>query len=83
MRKSPGARPRYNDRSTSNQRLAYKNCSLSPRDRWLATLLLWIERSRQRRALCELATHNGSLLKDIGLSQEQARREAAKPFWRR
>ncbi len=60
----------------------HENGSLTPRVGWLTTLLFWIERSRQRRALGELAMHNDSLLKDIGVSQEQARREAAKPFWR-
>lgn len=50
---------------------------------WSATLRIWVERSRQRRALAERANCNDHLLKDLGLSQEQARREAAKPFWRR
>ncbi len=44
------------------------------------TIDVWIERSRQRHALGELAG-NGDLLADIGLSLEQARREARKPFW--
>jgi uncharacterized protein YjiS (DUF1127 family) len=50
---------------------------------WLATLVLWSERSRQRRALAELAMRNDDLLADAGLSLDEARREAAKPFWRR
>ena len=45
------------------------------------TIQVWIERSRQRRALGELADRNDYLLADIGLSVEQARREAAEPFW--
>jgi uncharacterized protein YjiS (DUF1127 family) len=45
------------------------------------TIQVWIERSRQRRALGELADRNDHLLADIGLSVEQARCEAAKPFW--
>jgi uncharacterized protein YjiS (DUF1127 family) len=49
---------------------------------WLRTPLFWIERSRQRRQLRELADLNNHLLKDIGVSQEQALREASKPFWR-
>ena len=48
--------------------------------RFSTTIEVWIERSRQRHALGELAT-NDHLLADIGLSLEQARREAAKPFW--
>jgi uncharacterized protein YjiS (DUF1127 family) len=39
-------------------------------------------RSGQRKALRELA-QEGRLLSDIGLTREQALREAAKPFWRR
>jgi uncharacterized protein YjiS (DUF1127 family) len=58
-----------------------ENSSLAPGRAWRATLLLWIERSRQRRALSELAMLNDHLLKDVGLTQEQARREAPKPFW--
>ena len=40
-----------------------------------------LERRRQRAALRDLAedTH---LLDDLGLTREQALREAAKPFWR-
>ena len=48
--------------------------------RFSTTIEVWIERSRQRHALGELA-RNDHLLADIGLSLEQARREAAKPFW--
>lgn len=42
------------------------------------TVVAWIERRRQLQALTELDDH---LLKDLGLSREQARREAARPFW--
>ena len=49
---------------------------------WLRTLGVWIDRSRQRGQLGELAELNDYLLKDIGVSREQAMREAAKPFWR-
>ncbi|HKD29549.1 MAG TPA: DUF1127 domain-containing protein [Xanthobacteraceae bacterium] len=45
------------------------------------TIQVWIERSRQRRQLGELADRKDHLLADIGLSVEEARREAAKPFW--
>jgi uncharacterized protein YjiS (DUF1127 family) len=49
---------------------------------WLRTLLFWNERSRQRRRLGELADLNDYLLKDIGLTRDEALREAEKPFWR-
>ena len=50
---------------------------------WLHTVALWIARCRQRRALEELAMVNDRLLRDIGVSKDEALREAAKPFWRR
>lgn len=48
----------------------------------VGTVLVWIERSRQRLALLELATTDDHLLRDIAVTREAARREAAKPFWR-
>jgi uncharacterized protein YjiS (DUF1127 family) len=42
-------------------------------------LRLWQGRARQRRALARLDTR---LLADIGVSEAEARRECAKPFWR-
>src|SRR5215471_324946 len=45
------------------------------------TIQVWIERSRQRRELGELADRKDHLLADIGVSVEEARHEAAKPFW--
>ena len=48
------------------------------------TVTRWIARSRQRRALRAIAESNDfHLLKDIGVSQGEALREAEKPFWRR
>jgi len=46
----------------------------------LQTIGRWIARRRQRNALRELDEH---LLKDIGLSRDDALREAAKPFWQK
>lgn len=45
------------------------------------TLSRWPARSRQRHALADLADDK-HLLADIGLTREQALREADKPFWR-
>ena len=45
---------------------------------WGSAIRMWLERSRQRRALAGL---DDRLLSDIGVTLEQARREAAKPFW--
>jgi len=48
------------------------------------TIARWIARFRQRRALYEIAERDDQhLLKDIGVSREEAFREADKPFWRR
>jgi len=58
-----------------------QSVSSSSVDGWLRTLGLWIDRSRQRRQLGELAELNDYLLKDIGVSREEAMREAEKPFW--
>lgn len=43
------------------------------------TLLLWHERARQRRHLRYLSDH---MLRDIGLTPDDVRAEAGKPFWR-
>ncbi|NYZ15952.1 DUF1127 domain-containing protein [Azospirillum sp. RWY-5-1] len=44
-----------------------------------AILVRWLERRRQRLALRDLDHH---LLRDIGISRSDARREGRKPFWR-
>jgi uncharacterized protein YjiS (DUF1127 family) len=49
---------------------------------WLHNLQVWMRRSGQRKALRELADLNDYLLKDIGLSRNEALQEAATPFWR-
>lgn len=44
----------------------------------------WIARSNQRRALLKIAQSNDRHpLRDIGVTQEEAFREAEKWFWRR
>lgn len=48
----------------------------------LKSIATWAARSGQRRDLRELAQET-RLLNDIGLTREQALREADKPFWRR
>jgi uncharacterized protein YjiS (DUF1127 family) len=48
----------------------------------LDTLAVWIARTGHRRVLRELA-EEGRLLSDVGLTREQALREAGKPFWHR
>jgi uncharacterized protein YjiS (DUF1127 family) len=57
--------------------------SPSPAFTWIDTVRIWVERSRQRRALGELGELNDALLKDIGVSRQAALREAAKRFWQK
>lgn len=45
---------------------------------WVQLIGVWIERSRQRRALTNL---DDRLLDDVGISRCEATREIAKPFW--
>lgn len=65
----------------SGRTLNQQNPSESPAVGWLDTVRLWFARSRQRRALFELGELNDALLKDIGVSQDEALREGAKRFW--
>jgi uncharacterized protein YjiS (DUF1127 family) len=44
-------------------------------------LAAWLRRHRYRRELARLLRTSPHLLADIGLSQAEAEREAAKPFW--
>ena len=46
---------------------------------WISALIRMEARWRQRRTLLELDDH---LLRDIGITRQQAEREAAKSFWR-
>jgi uncharacterized protein YjiS (DUF1127 family) len=41
--------------------------------------IIWLNRRQGRRDLCEL---DDRLLADVGISREDALREAGKPFWR-
>lgn len=58
--------------------------SVSPavRRSWRDIIRMWMQRARQRQALAHLAELGPHLLRDIGVSYEEARREAEKPFWR-
>jgi len=54
----------------------------SPKSIWQTAkyqLLVWIERSRQRKHLAKL---DDRLLDDIGLNRDQVKREINKPFWK-
>jgi uncharacterized protein YjiS (DUF1127 family) len=62
---------------------AAKAASTHPvrKPQWLlARFFRWMDRQRQRRLLAELDDH---LLKDIGISREQAMQAAAKWFWQK
>jgi uncharacterized protein YjiS (DUF1127 family) len=47
--------------------------------RWIVRLRRMRDRWRQRQALLAL---DDRLLRDIGITREQAEREACKPFWK-
>ena len=47
--------------------------------KWLTTVDIWMQRSRQRKQLARLDKH---LLEDIGLTKEMATKEIKKPFWK-
>jgi uncharacterized protein YjiS (DUF1127 family) len=47
-----------------------------------AVLRVWRRRFRYRRELARLRSSGPHLIEDIGLLQDEADREAAKPFWR-
>jgi len=42
------------------------------------TFFVWLQRHRSRKALANLSEH---MLRDVGLTQEQANAEIIKPFW--
>lgn len=48
-------------------------------ERAAGTLLTWLQRDRDRRALLAL---DDRLLQDIGVSRYDVDREVGKPFWR-
>ena len=48
-------------------------------DTVIATLLLWLDRAKQRRQLSQL---DDRLLSDIGVDRFAADEESRKPFWR-
>lgn len=47
--------------------------------RFAAVIVAWERRARERFTLGEMSEH---MLKDLGISRVDARREADKPFWR-
>ena len=54
----------------------------SLRSKLAALLRLWAEHSCQRRHLAEIAKWDDFVLKDIGVSRQQALDKAREPFWR-
>ena len=65
-------------------RVPYRNADRqTSASKCIRAVAIWIERSRQRRAIKELARLNNRYLEDIGVSKDEALREASKPFWKR
>lgn len=69
--------------NTSHYLPARRECGGETERKWLsaaaARLRLWLRRARERRELLRL---DPRLCRDIGVTVNEARREAAKPFWR-
>ena len=62
-------------------RKVFRRVALSDlRDRVIATLREWRQRSRDRN---QLASFDDRMLRDIGLTRGDVFREINKPFWRR
>lgn len=67
--------------STAHSSVRFHTASRPARRPGLINLLLtWQERARSRQSLARL---DADRLADIGLTQEQAYGEYAKPFWQR
>jgi uncharacterized protein YjiS (DUF1127 family) len=63
-----------------SSQLHQKNWGTAPAEMWRIWCLRWARHS-QRKSLRDLAD-NPHLLKDIGVTREQALEEAGSPFWR-
>jgi uncharacterized protein YjiS (DUF1127 family) len=62
-----------------SSQLHQKNWGPALAEAWRRWCLRWARHS-QRKALCDLAD-NPHLLRDIGVTREQALEEAGKPIW--
>jgi uncharacterized protein YjiS (DUF1127 family) len=58
---------------------AYLGLQIEPSGNLTKILQIWRQRASTRRALSQLST---AALQDIGIDQDSAAAEAAKPFWR-
>lgn len=65
--------------TSSSNDLARSGLPTTPRVRWILALARMHDRWRQRQAMREL---DERLLRDIGITREQAIKEAQKPFWK-
>ena len=59
--------------------MARMTLPLDVTQKWAKIVSLWWRYARTRRALNRL---DDRMLADIGITREQAKKEAAKPFWR-
>jgi uncharacterized protein YjiS (DUF1127 family) len=67
--------------AAASLRVTGEKSPIGPISRCRNVIAHWLARRRTRIALCDIA-YDDHLLKDIGLSREDALREADKPFWR-
>jgi uncharacterized protein YjiS (DUF1127 family) len=61
----------------------YQGYGPSIGNRWFDVVRNWSARSRQRIALADLAEQDERMLQDIGVTRDEALREAGKAFWQR
>ena len=78
--REPTAMPDDSGRETRTRR---HGMHPSPWGSLFATFRGWVVRRRQRRTLAGLSELDDHLLKDIGVSRQEAARSCAKWFWQR
>ena len=71
------------DSGAQNARPHRRGVAKVPQEDAFATIRGWCARRRRRKSLGRLAELDDHMLKDIGLSREEALRESAKWFWQR
>jgi uncharacterized protein YjiS (DUF1127 family) len=67
----------------SGRPVHYQDYGPSIGNRWFDVVRNWNARSRQRMALADLAEQDERMLRDIGVTRDEALREAGKAFWQR
>ncbi len=76
--------PPFRARTLRTDSSSWRDVSFALTRRLSATIRIWIARRRRRQELQDLAERGDEhLLKDIGVTSEEALRMAAKRYWQR